>query len=496
MSNLLRRRPHPLLLEIAVRPWLERLARAAGGPVGFADVPDAELSRIRAAGFDGVWLMGVWPTGARARGLALYYPDLLRTYETMLPDWEPRDVQGSPYSIQAYEPLPAAGGREGLRRLRERLAAHGLGLMLDFVPNHMGVDHPWLDEHPDRLVRGTARDLARDPGNWFVHTTPSGEDRVFAHGRDPYFPGWSDTVQVDYRRREARGAMTRVLLDVAAQADGIRCDVAMLPLPDVFEKTWGPGAPEESGDFWAEAIGALRREVPETVLMAEVYWGLGPRLRSMGFDWVYDKELLDALVARDLPNLRARFAAPPADHEGFVRFLENHDEPRALDTLGARERASAVLAWSLPGVRFVFDGQVEGARGRPPVQIARLPAPVPDEARARFYAELLRFLDQPELHDGRWSDLSPCLTDGAEATAVFVSRWAGPGGERLLLANLEETARTARLVCKAEASAAPPAMWVDASSGERFAAAPGSDAGITLDVPLAPWGHRLLRSAG
>jgi glycosidase len=491
MSNLLRRRAHPLLLEIAVRPWLERLARTAGGTVGFADVPDAELARIRASGFDGVWLMGVWPTGPKARRLALYYPDLLKTYEAMLPDWEPRDVQGSPYSIVGYEPLASAGGRDGLRVLRERMATHGLGLMLDFVPNHLGIDHPWLDEHPDRLLRGTARDLSRDPGNWFVHTTPAGEDRIFAHGRDPYFPGWSDTVQMDYRRRETRAAMTRVLLDVASQADGIRCDVAMLPLPDVFAKTWGDGPPEEAGDFWAEAIAALRRDAPRTILMAEVYWGLGPRLRSIGFDWVYDKELLDALIARDVSNLRARFAAPATDHAGFVRFLENHDEPRALETLGARERASAVLALGLPGVRFVFDGQVEGARGRPPVQISRLPAPVPDAARARFYADLLRFLDDPALHEGSWMDLSPALTDGAEASALFASRWSGADGQRILLANLEEAARTAHLVVSAVAGTPLPAAWADAATGERLAA----DAAGKLDVPLDPWGHRLLRSA-
>lgn len=494
MANPLRRREHPLLLEIAVRPWLERLSRAAGARVGFADVPDAELARIRAAGFDGVWLMGVWPTGPKARRLALYYPDLLRSYEAMLPDWEPRDVHGSPYAIRAYEPLAAAGGREGLAALRARMAGHGLGLMLDFVPNHMGIDHAWLDEHPDRFVRGGARDLARDPGNWFVHTTPAGEDRIFAHGRDPYFPGWSDTVQLDYRRREARAAMTHVLLDVASLADGIRCDVAMLPLPDIFAKTWGEGPPEEAGDFWAEAIAALRREHPDTVLMAEVYWGLGARLRSIGFDWVYDKELLDALLARDLPNLRARFAAPAEEHAGFVRFLENHDEPRAMEALGARERASAVLAWSLPGVRFVFDGQVEGARGRPPVQIARVPDPAPDEPRARFYAQLLRYLDEAPLHAGAWTDLSPCLTDGADTAPVFASRWSAPDGERLLLANLDEAARTARLACKPGGSPLPEA-WTDAMSGERLVATRAADGAVTLEVPLASWGARLLRSA-
>ncbi len=494
MSNPLRRRQHPLLLEIAVRPWLSRLSRAAGTRVGFRDVPDAELARIRAAGFDGVWIMGVWPTGPEARRLALYYPDLLRTYETLLPDWEPRDVHGSPYSIRDYEPLAAAGGREGLAALRARMAAHGLGLMLDFVPNHMGIDHPWLDAHPERFVRGTARDLAREPGNWFVHTTPAGEDRIFAHGRDPYFPGWSDTVQLDYRRREARAAMTRVLLDVAALADGIRCDVAMLALPDVFAKTWGDGPPGEAGDFWAEALAALRGEHPDTVLMAEVYWGLGPRLRAIGFDWVYDKELLDALLARDLANLRARFAVPAADHEGFVRFLENHDEPRAREALGERERASAVLAWGLPGVRFVFDGQVEGARGKAPVQIARLGDPVPDEDRARFYSQLLAFLDEPPLHTGGWTDLSPCFIDGADTAPLFASLWSAPEGHRVLLANLDGTARTPRLACDREGTPLPGA-WADAITGERLAAARGADGILALDVPLASWGVRLLRAA-
>jgi molecular chaperone HtpG len=147
------------LLQIAARPWLDRLRREAARPVTLDQIPDDWLAAVRARGFDGIWPMGLWTTGPRARQLALTYPGLLATYERVVPGWEPADVAGSPYSIAAYEPFPGSGGRAALSRLRERLHGHGLGLVVDFVPNHLGVDHPWLNEHPEHLVRGDARDL-------------------------------------------------------------------------------------------------------------------------------------------------------------------------------------------------------------------------------------------------------------------------------------------------------------------------------------------------
>ncbi len=122
--------------------------------------------------------------------------------------------------------------------MRERLKKRGLKLMLDFVPNHMAPDHPWVGQHPDYFIGGSEIDLARAPRNYFRVPTKNGS-RLFAHGRDPYFDGWPDTIQLNYGNPELQQAMIGELLRIAGQCDGVRCDMAMLVLPEVFERTWG-----------------------------------------------------------------------------------------------------------------------------------------------------------------------------------------------------------------------------------------------------------------
>ncbi len=125
----------------------------------------------------------------------------------------------------------------------------GLWLMLDFVPNHMALDHPWTEEHPDYFVHGSDRELARAPQNYCRVTTRQGS-LLLAYGRDPYFPGWPDTLQLDYGKPATQDVMIRELLKVAEQCDGVRCDMAMLILREVFERTWGLRVEP----FWPNAI--------------------------------------------------------------------------------------------------------------------------------------------------------------------------------------------------------------------------------------------------
>ena len=85
-------------------------------------------------------------------------------------------------------------------------AARGLRLLLDFVPNHTGLDHPWVEEHPEYYIQGTEQDLAHAPQN-YTRVTRTRGDLLLAHGRDPYFPGWPDTLQLDYANPATQEAM-------------------------------------------------------------------------------------------------------------------------------------------------------------------------------------------------------------------------------------------------------------------------------------------------
>src|SRR5262249_20275340 len=155
-----------------------------------------------------------------------------RGFEETLPDLRDEDIAGSGFAITGYTVHPALGGDAALARLRQRLRDRGLRLMLDFVPNHTALDHPWVEDHPDYFVSGTELDLARAPNNYTWVKRRNG-DRLLAYGRDPYFPGWPDALQLNYGNPATQDAMIGELLAIAGRCDGLRCDMAMLLLPDV-----------------------------------------------------------------------------------------------------------------------------------------------------------------------------------------------------------------------------------------------------------------------
>src|SRR5438309_1480556 len=144
---------YPLLYEINTRCWLRELSLRAKGPVTLANEPDAEVSEWEKLGFTHIWLMGVWTTGPRSRAEALQATGLREAYRQALPDWTEADVTGSPYAIAEYQAPAALGGESGLKDFRENLHRHGMKLVLDFVPNHLGLDHPWVRERPELFVQ-------------------------------------------------------------------------------------------------------------------------------------------------------------------------------------------------------------------------------------------------------------------------------------------------------------------------------------------------------
>ena len=260
---------HPSLYQINTRVWLTSLSETLGRPAQIDDIPDAALDRLAALGFDWIWLLSVWQTGASAQAISRANPGWRREFEETLPDLKEEDIAGSGFAIQNYAAHRDLGGNEALAGLRQRLQRRGLKLMLDFVPNHMAPDHPWVDEHPDYFVAGTEELLAREPQNYVWVKRKSG-DLILAYGRDPYFPGWPDTLQIDYSHPAAQEAMIGELEKIASQCDGLRCDMAMLLLPEVFERTWG----RKPTPFWPAAIQRVREQVPDFCFMAEVYWDL------------------------------------------------------------------------------------------------------------------------------------------------------------------------------------------------------------------------------
>jgi len=423
---------HPSLYQVNTRVWLTSLSKTLGRPAGLDDIPDVELDRLAGMGFDWVWFLSVWQTGAAGQRISRGNPEWQKEFRDTLPDLRDQDIGGSGFAITSYAVSAALGGDAALARLRQRLAKRGLKLMLDFVPNHMAPDHPWVEDHPEYFVAGTEDLLAREPQN-YIRLERKGGDRIFAYGRDPYFSGWPDTLQLDYSNPSTLEAMSRELGRIAGQCDGVRCDMAMLILPEVFERTWGRKPPS----FWPQAIQRVRERAPDFCFMAEVYWDMEWTLQQQGFDYTYDKRLYDRLREGHARPVREHLHAALDYQARLARFLENHDEPRASASFDPLvHRAAAAITYFIPGLRFFHQGQFEGRKKRISPHLVRAPEEARDIEIGEFYDQLLAILRKPIVKSGEWQwhDCRPAWDGNGSWDSFVAHSWRGSGGERVLIA--------------------------------------------------------------
>jgi Alpha amylase, catalytic domain len=476
---------YPVIYEISTWVWLSHLSQKYSKRLDLSSVPAQEWDAIAEYGFDAVWLMGVWERSPAGTAIANRNQGLLADFRRALPDFRPEDNVGSPYSIRRYIVDQHLGGPEALDVARGELARRGMNLILDFVPNHVAPDHPWATHHPEHFIRGSEEDISSDPPSFLEIA-----GKVYACGRDPFFPAWPDVLQLNAFDPSLRQAAIETTSSIARQCDGVRCDMAMLFLNAIFERTWAERAgPRPATEYWAEVIPATRSVNPNFLFIAEAYWDLEWELQQLGFDFCYDKKLYDRLEHGDAESVRLHLCADPAYQNKLLRFIENHDEPRASATFPPTKlKAATVTIATLPGARLFHEGQFEGRRVRPPVFLGRRPDEPPNEDLRAFAAKLLKAIDRPVFRDGDWRLCERSgWPDNPSYQNVVAWSWEGHDQRHLIIVNLSDSPAQARI--HLPWGDAEGAMWqlTDALSGAAYERDGSEIQAQGLYIELDPW---------
>lgn len=479
-------RAHPHLYEINTRVWCEELSAKHGRCISLQDVPDEEWDRLAALGFDFLYLMGVWRRSLIGRRIFRTDVRNFGDFDAALPAWKVHDVVSSPFSIQNYRPDPRIATAEGLSEVHNKLRRRGMGLILDFVPNHTGFDHSWIAQHPDRYIQGNDEDFRCDPAAFYLVERAEDENLFVARGRDPYFPPWSDVAQLNYFNPDCRQGIIATLKNIARYCDGVRCDMAMLVTNETFSRTWGhflKSWPTPRTEFWKEAIAA----VPDLVWLAEVYWDMEWRMQELGFQFTYDKRLYDRLREASTGQVRAHLGADIRYQSKLARFLENHDEPRCAAVF-PRERIACVvtLLSTLPGMRFYHHGQLNGAKAFVPMPLAKARPETADPQIRELYEQALRFADAEVFHAGEWQllEAQPAGDDTFQDLIAYC--WHYHSDHRLIVVNLGS--RTAQgMVQKAAVGTSRKCLFCDLLNGSEYLRERADIDSNGLYVRLAPY---------
>ncbi len=398
----LRKNPH--LYEINLITWLHELCQREQEQITLKNIPEGIWADIKQKGFDLIWLMGVWQRSHDSVKKARNHPDVVKKCRAILKDFKTQDIAGSPYAIPRYVPDSTFGSNHDLFALKDKLEEMGLLLILDFVPNHTACDHDWVKQGTGYYIETRPLKDEECPKGFFL--AKKGRERLcIAHGKDPYYAPWTDTAQINCGNPAATRAMAEILSDVSHYCHGFRCDMAMLVVKDVFKKTWGYYIKDDSDakEFWRVAMDVLGPDKGGCLLLAEAYWGMERDLIDLGFDYTYDKMFYDLLEKEEIQGLKAHLSEPVDFQEKMVRFLENHDEPRAMDVFGNEKIYGAmVILATVPGMRLWHHGQFEGCCYQVPVQLKRKPVEPVNQELKNFSERLLVEVNHSVFHDGIW----------------------------------------------------------------------------------------------
>ena len=393
--------PRTVMMAKTVYVWLDQLSKVYGRSVTrLNEIPDEELDLLARRGFNALWLIGVWERSRASQRIK----QLCGNAEAV----------ASAYSLAQYVIADDLGGEPAYANLRDRAGARGIRLASDMVPNHMGIDSPWVIEHPDWFLSLPASpfpvysfegpDLSGDgrveikiEDHYYQRSDAAvvfrrrdrwtGDTRYIYHGNDGTSFPWNDTAQLNYLRTDAREAVIQTILHVARMFPIIRFDAAMTLAKRHYQRLWFP-EPGTGGaipsraehgmsraefdaamptEFWREVVDRIHAEVPGTLLLAEAFWLMeGYFVRTLGMHRVYNSAFMNMLRDEENANYRSviknTLEFDPDVLRRYVNFMNNPDERTAVDQFGKGDKYFGVctLMTTMPGLPMFGHGQVEG----------------------------------------------------------------------------------------------------------------------------------------
>ena len=391
-----------VLLQLNTRVWFNELKKSfkkVSEPFYLDLIPVSVWQSFKDQGFDVIYLLGVWKVDTLTKDM-FDKKNLKEEFDRVLPDWTWEDTCGSPFSINEYVINPVLGNEKTLSALHEKLNSIGLELVLDFVPNHFGLQTPYVEREnlfiEEKNFSGSTKD-------YDVLESSHGKKAIY-HGKDPYFPPWEDTFQLDYSSQETRAFMIDQMLSIAKVADGIRCDMAMLLVSRIFQQNWGwKLSGKITEEFWKVAIEKAKAFNPEFTFIAEVYWDMEEELINLGFDYCYDKKLYDSLRDQNFDAVNYCLTRNAYFQDKTTRFLENHDEERAVNVFNDFiYLISMEITYLLPGLKFFHEGQLEGRRIKDSLFLQKRDNEETNEQLKSKYSNLLKIISIYLKNDYSW----------------------------------------------------------------------------------------------
>ena len=425
-TNNLENKEHPCLYLINTRLWLNQLSKKYETPITIDNIPKEEWQPLFDR-YNYFWFMGIYKPSEASQQHAKKWSFQSRY---ALPDLDPdKDVTASPFAIPEYCPNPlVAKDWESWDKMVDFLHQNNKKVILDFVPNHFAIDCELAKTHPEYFIQGNREQYQSSPDFYYPIVAIDQSTYYLAHGKDPNFPPWADTLQLNYGLQEVHRYVSETLQNLASHADGVRCDMAMLLDPGTFFRTWGWALNEEQKkyinehSFWSENIPLIKKNINKDFkFIGEVYWD--EDYLSQYFDYLYDDRFYKGVIrpSSDLKNhlydlLDSRSKKNPCRS---ALYIENHDEDRSVKTLGEnRAKAAAFLAAIIPETMFIVNqGQEHGWKIRPPMQINRFPDENNYFQIENFYKKLFDFINSPSF---KCADLEFCQINQISGETIAI----------------------------------------------------------------------------